>query len=372
MNLYLDCNATTPTAAEVVDAMEPFWSERMGNPSSSHRHGRAAKHAVEVARSQIASLINCEVKQIYFTANGTEANHIALQGYAKAHRQQVIAFSATEHPSILSAVNMVEELGWSSVKMPVDENGILQESALELLEEYKPALVTVMLANNETGVVQPMDKLIATAHKVGALVHIDASQAAGKIEVDYRALKADMMTISSHKLYGPKGVGVLVISPSVEIAPLMGGGGQERGVRAGTENVPAIVGFGAAAELAQSGLEGNIEHTLNCRKVLEQKLRQFDGVEIVAEDVERLPNTVMILVDGFDGETLLMRLDQAGAALSSGSACQAGKTEPSHLLIAMGISPARAKTSLRISLCRDITLEQVDSFIKLLGVQIKL
>jgi len=242
----------------------------------------------------------------------------------------------------------------------------LGEEALKQIRMSRPSIVSVMLANNETGVVQNISQVVELAHQVGAVVHVDATQAAGKIPLDFPALGVDCLTVSAHKMYGPKGVAALVLEPSIKIAPLVEGGGQERGLRSGTENVPAIVGFGAAALLAGKELEDGTARLLKIRRYLEDGLNHIDGVEIVAEKVNRLPNTVMILVSGIEGETLLMQLDQQGVFLSSGSACQAGKTEPSHVLSAMGVSELRARSAVRISLCRGVTEEQIDSFLQVL------
>ncbi len=371
MDLYLDCNATTPLAPQVVEAMQPFWMERMGNPSSSHRQGRMARDAVERARGEVASLLNVVPRQVIFTGSGTEANHLAIQGIAAtlstdSDSPSVVAVGATEHPSLLSAVERIAAQGWRMVQLPVDGDGLLAGGALQWIEQHRPGLISVMVANNETGVIQDLEPVIELAHQVGARVHLDGSQAAGKIPLDFAQLGADAMTLSAHKIYGPKGVGALVLSPSLEPAPLLGGGGQERGLRSGTENVPAIVGFGAAAAVARSGLEERAAQMLRCRSHLEVGLERIEGVEIIARSADRLPNTVMFLVSGIAGETLLLQLDQKGVALSSGSACRAGKTGASHVLTAMGIPSDLAKNALRVSLCRDITVEKIDIFLEIL------
>ncbi len=367
MELYLDCNATTPVAPEVVAAMEPFWSGRMGNPSSSHRAGRSARSALEQARQQVATLLNATPKQVIFTGSGTEANHLAILGIAATFEQPgTIAVGATEHASLHAAVDMLEQQGWSVLELPVDRQGLLGSEALKQLKAERPALVSMMVANNETGVIQELSTIRDWAQQNGARFHIDATQAAGKIALDFKALGADAVTISAHKLYGPKGVGALLVSPSLSLQPQLSGGGQERGLRSGTENVPAIVGFGKAAELARHELAARSEHLLQCRNYLELGLKQIGGVEIVAEAAPRLPNTVMCLISIIEGETLLMQLDQQGIMLSSGSACQVGKTAPNRALTAMGIAPEAARNAIRISLCRDITMEQVDHFLQIL------
>lgn len=367
MELYLDCNATTPVAPEVVAAMEPYWSGNFGNPSSSHRAGRIAKDAIERARTQVAGLVNVGAKQVLFTGSGTEANHLAIAGIvATFDTPGTIAVGATEHPSLYGAVTAAQSQGWRLIELPVDHNGKLTAAALELIATERPALISVMAANNESGVIQPLQPLQEQARKVGAKLHVDATQAGGKIPLDFTGLGVDCLTLSAHKMYGPKGVGALVVAPALQIRPILSGGGQERGLRSGTENVPAIVGFGAAAALSASGMEIRVQQQLACRTHLERGLQQISGVEIVAQEAPRLPNTVMCLISIMEGETLLMHLDQQGIALSSGSACKAGKTAPNRALTAMGISAERAKNGVRISLCRDITIGKVDRFLQVL------
>ncbi len=368
MDLYLDCNATTPLDPRVVEAMQPFWIGRMGNPSSSHRHGRIAKDAVELARGQVATLLNVAPKQIIFTGSGTEANHLAIHGMAATISgvQPTISIGATEHPSMLAAAESLGQSGWRVAQIPVDSSGLVTDESVELISQQHPDILSIMAANNETGVVQRLVPVVEAARQIGAMVHIDATQAAGKIPLDFGQIGVECMTISAHKIYGPKGVGALVVSPSLELSPIISGGGQERGLRAGTENVPAIVGFGMAAELAGAGMERESEQLLRCRSRLESGLGKIDGIEIVAESVERLPNTVMFLVQGIEGETLLLQLDQKGIYLSSGSACRAGKTSASHVLTAMGVTPDLARNALRVSLCRGITREKIDIFLETL------
>ncbi|MBT6877959.1 MAG: cysteine desulfurase [Gammaproteobacteria bacterium] len=367
MELYLDCNATTAVDPGVVEVMQPFWNGRMGNPSSAHRQGRIARQAVEQAREQVAGLLEVSASQVIFTESGTEANHLAVLGLAANYSQSgVIAIGATEHPSLRAAATQLERNGWQLIELPVDENGLLTVSAISQIEQQKPDIVSVMVANNETGVIQDLSAVVHAAQQVGAQVHADASQAAGKIALDFCSMGADCMTLSAHKLYGPKGVGALVIKENLSLQSQLGGGGQESGIRAGTENVPAIIGFGAASVIAAEQLLHDTGSVLQCRQALEHGLEQLIGVEVVAQRVERLPNTVMCLVEGIEGSTLLMQLDRHGIAVSSGSACQAGKTAPSPVLTAMGISEERARRALRISFCRDVTQQQVTHFLEVL------
>lgn len=368
MALYLDCNATTPVDPAVVAAMEPYWSQQFGNPSSSHRVGRSAKNGLDRARQQVAELAGASShRQVIFTGSGTEANHLALLGMAASFEQPgTVAIGATEHASLFGAAAMLQAQGWQLMELPVDALGQLQLHAMDVDQLQAIDLLSVMVANNETGVLQDLEKLAWLRRESGAKLHIDATQAGGKIPLNFSALEVDCMTLSAHKLYGPKGVGALIVDSALKLYPQLQGGGQERGIRSGTENIPAIVGFGAAAELAQQTLEARAAQQLKCRQLLEQGLMQMSGVEIVAQQARRLPNTVMCLVDGIEGETLLMQLDQQGIALSSGSACQVGKTAPNKVLTAMGITPEAAKGAIRISLCRNVTETEIEHFLQVL------
>lgn len=367
MELYLDCNATTPLAPQVVDAMAPFWSQSYGNPSSSHRAGRIAKDAIERARQQVAALVKGTAKQVIFTGSGTEANHLALLGMAATmDRPGTVAVGATEHDSLFGAVDALVQQGWRRLELSVDHDGVLTEQAISLLQRERPQLISVMIANNETGVIQDISRLQPYIVQSGARLHVDATQAAGKIPLDLPQLNADCITLSAHKIHGPKGIGALITKPTLQLKPQLLGGGQERGLRSGTENVPAIVGFGKAAEMALPGLEERAEYLLRCRNHLEQGLQQINGVEIVAQQAQRLPNTVMCLISIMEGETLLMYLDQQGIALSSGSACKVGKNTPNKVLTAMGVHAEQARNTIRISLCRESTTTQIDHFLQVL------
>ncbi len=371
MELYLDCNATTPVAAEVVAAMAPCWRDLAGNPSSLHRAGRRAHHVVEQARSQVGALLGVGGDHVLFTASGTEANHLALRGLFAADRCGTVAIGATEHASLRGAAEMLQRQGWKLLILEVDHNGWLTTAALDQLERQRPELVSVMVANNETGVIQPLAPLQQRLQRYGGRLHLDATQAAGKIPLQFDRLRADVVTLSAHKIYGPKGIGAVIKAPDVTLQPLLLGGGQERGVRAGTENVPAIVGFGEAAALALSDLETTATRLLSLRNTLEQALERMTGVEIVARSVERLPNTVMCLTTSLEGGTLLLLLDRQGIALSSGSACQAGKRTANPVLQAMGVPPERARNAIRISLCRDTDSADIERLIVALEQQLQ-
>jgi cysteine desulfurase len=366
MPTYLDHNATTQLDPGVLEAMLPYLSGPYGNASSLHRYGRAARDAVERAREQVAALVGAQPAQIVWTSGGTESNNLALKGVAAVSRGRIL-YGATEHPAVMEAAEaLASQRGIESIA--VDANGQVEWPRFERQLAVGPvALVALMRANNETGVLQDVGRAAQLAHDVGALLHVDAVQAAGKIALDFAALDADLMSLSSHKLYGPKGIGALVRQTRIELLPLHHGGPQEKGLRGGTENVAAIVGFGAAAELAQREWQVRAEHTRALREHLEGALTQLDGVRIFAAGVERLPNTVQFALPGFDGEALLMQLDRKGFAVSSGSACASGKNEPSHVLLAMGVDRDVARGAIRVSLGASNTVEQIDGFVGALG-----
>ncbi|MEQ1438581.1 cysteine desulfurase family protein [Fontimonas sp. SYSU GA230001] len=368
MPVYLDHNATTRLDPRVLDAMLPYLSGPYGNPSSLHRFGRAARDAVERAREQVARLVNCQPGEIVWTSGGTEANNLAIKGVAAGQQPTRVLYGATEHPAVMEAAEALKDSGWTVEKIAVDGRGLVDWPRFEAQLRAGPLrLAALMRANNETGVIQDVARAAQRAHAVGAWLHVDAVQAAGKIPVDFAALGADLMSLSSHKLYGPKGIGALIRRSAVELSPLHHGGPQEKGLRGGTENVAAIVGFGHAAELAQQELSARAEHTLHLRERLEAGLGTLPRVRIFGAGVERLPNTVQFAVEGYDGEALLMQLDRRGFAVSSGSACASGKGEPSHVLLAMGYPPGVARGAIRISLGRDNSAAEIDAFVAALS-----
>lgn len=337
---YLDHNATTPVRPEVVAAVAE--ALRLGgNPSSVHGSGRAARRAVEAARQEVAVLAGAAESEIVFVSGGSEANHLALKGTG---RRRIIV-SAIEHDSVLRAVPDAE-------RAPVTADGVVDRDALAdlLATDARPALVSVMLANNETGVIQPIAELAALAHAHGALFHCDAVQAGGKLPVDRTRLGADLLSLSAHKLGGPPGVGALVVAPHVTIAPLQTGGGQERGRRAGTENVPGIVGFGRACALAAAEFPA-YAGLAELRDSAERQLRALAlDSRVFGAAATRLPNTLCITMPGVPSETQIMALDLAGVMVSAGAACSSGKVRASHVLTAMGASPEEAGSAIRISL----------------------
>lgn len=366
--IYFDHNATTPIDDRVLEAMLPFLKTFYGNPSSLYRLGRIASSAIDASREQLAALLGVQPDQIIFTSGGTEANNLALATLAP---NAGLAVSAIEHPSISEPAQNLKYLGHQLTLLDVDTNGLVTPEAIDQVIRLKPDLVSIMLANNETGIVQNIPHYADRLKAEGIKVHTDAVQALGKIPVDFNRLGAHMMSLSSHKIYGPKGSGALVFEKSLEIKPILLGGGQEQGLRAGTENVAAIVGFGMAAQLAKAELAERHAHLLKLRQLLEHGLSAIPGLTIFAEQAERLPNTVQIGIQGFDGEMLLMQLDQKGIAISSGSACASGMREPSPVLVAMGIDPAQAKSAIRISLGKANTEAEIIEFIKQLTSLIK-
>jgi cysteine desulfurase len=362
--IYLDNNATTRLDERVLEAMLPWLQTNHGNPSSLYQSGRLARGAVDRAREQVAALVNVHPSQVVFTSGGTEANNAALRGVtARCQSPGQLVISAIEHASVIEPARAIERQGWSLDYAPVDGDSTVAAASLREKANQDTRLVSIMMANNENGTVQDISALSEVARSVGAVFHTDAVQAAGKLPVDFSASGAQLMSLSAHKMYGPKGVGALIIDKSLELEPVIYGGGQERARRGGTENVAGIVGFGAAAELAQQELNERVAHMLALREVLEQGLQRLPGVVMFAADAVRLPNTIQIAVPGFDGETLLMQLDREGVAVSSGSACASGKTGPSHVLTAMGVSDNVARSAVRISLGKDTNYEDIERFL---------
>jgi cysteine desulfurase len=364
MPIYFDNNATTPLDPRVLEAMQPYLTGPYGNPSSVHRYGRAARDAVEAARLQAAALAGAQPAELVWTSGGTESNNLALQGAAAIAAPGRILYGTTEHPSVLETAEALSRRGWQVETIAVDGQGLVDWPAFDAqLARGSVRIAALMMANNETGVIQDVPRAAARVHLHDALLLADAVQCAGKLPLDFDASGADLMSLSSHKLYGPKGVGALLIRSGVELAPLLHGGGQERGMRGGTENVAAIVGFGAAAELAQRELKTRTEHLLALRERLVAGLHALPGVSIFGEHSPRLPNTVQFGLKGWEGEALLMALDRKGIAVSSGSACSSGKGEPSHVLLGMGLARDIAYGAIRVSLGKDNTVAEVDRFL---------
>jgi cysteine desulfurase len=349
--VYLDWNATTPLRPEARAAMEAAW-DLSGNPSSVHTEGRHARRLVEDARAALAGAVGAVARKVVFTSGGTEANALALApGLRRGSGAPVerLLVSAVEHASVLAGGRFRPEAIRS---IGVTPSGVLDLDQLHgALEGGPPALVSVMLANNETGVLQPVAEAAHMVHAGGGVLHVDAIQALGKIPVDIHALQADLLTVSAHKIGGPKGVGAVILAEGLAgFEPLLRGGGQELGRRAGTENVAGIAGFGAAVRASMGTLEGDAVRLEDLRRRLERGLRQQEGIIVFSEDEERLPNTTLFTVPGLKAETAVIGFDLAGIAVSSGSACSSGKVQPSHVLEAMGFGPDIAQGAVRLSL----------------------
>lgn len=368
--VYFDHNATTPVADEVWERMLPFYGRRYGNASSRHGFGRQARQAVEEAREQVAAAVGAHPSQVIFTSGGTEANNLAIKGVAGWMKPGTLAVSSIEHPCVTQPARDLRRQGWKLQEIAVDAECRLDLDELDRTLAESPALVSVMLANNETGAVQEVAEVARRAWQKGVPVHTDAVQALGKMPLDFSALGVDLMTVSAHKIYGPKGAGALIVDKRVEIAPLLSGGGQERGYRSGTENVPAIVGFGAACGMISERLAQVLQDGSRLRDRLEAGLKQA-GAVIFAAGATRLPNTSFFALPGVEGETLVMALDRAGFAVASGAACSSASSEVSPVLAAMKVDPVLAKGAVRVSLGKDNDEAQVDAFLKVLHGEVK-
>ena len=363
--IYFDHNATTALDARVLEAMLPYLRGQQGNPTSRHGFGRTARQAIDLAREQVAAAVGAHPSQVTFTSGGTEANNTAIKGIAATHTPAQMVCSAIEHPAVSKPMQSLLGRGWKMTRTPVDQDGKVDLAALETLLQQKTALVSVMLANNETGVLQDIPAIAGLARRYGALLHTDAVQALGKVAVDFTASGANAMSLSGHKIHGPQGVGALILDKRVDLQPLLEGGGQEKGLRSGTENIAAIVGFGMACELATRDLERHAEKIRGLRDQFEQGLVEL-GATVFGQGAERLPNTSFFALPNIEGETLVMALDRQGYAVASGSACSSDSIEPSHVLLAMGIAPEVARGAVRVSLGARNSAAQVDALLQAL------
>ena len=369
--VYLDHNATTPVEPAALDAMLPWLREQFGNPSSRHEYGRAARDAVDRARQQVAAAVGAQPTEVVFTSGGTEANNLFIKGAAACRTPGLLGIGATEHPCIVKPARQLSKLGWTVESLPVDADG-LAVGGFAGLAARGPVMVSLMHANNETGVLQPVAELAEALRGTGAWVHTDAVQALGKVTVDFRELHragVHAMTVSAHKIGGPKGAGALVLDKRVELEPLLAGGGHERGLRSGTENVAAIVGFGAACELLADRLARN-SVLGSLRGAMETRLADL-GATLFGAGADRVGNTSYFAFAGIDGETLVGKLDRAGFAVASGAACSSAQPEPSHVLAAMGVLPELARGALRVSLGPEATESQVGAFLTALQATLK-
>lgn len=388
--VYLDHNATTPLEPAVLEAMLPYLgggpdgcpdgspdgsyygsqSCRFGNPSSRHAQGRFARAALDQARQQVAAAVGAQASEVVFVSGGTEANNMVLHGWAVQSVPSVLAISAIEHPSVREPAKALQKrLGWQLRTIAVDQDGVIDEADYTVALRANPQLVSVMFANNETGVVQDIGRLAQSAQARGAVFHSDAVQALGKVEFDFRELNrqgVQAMSLSAHKIGGPKGMGALLVDKRLDLAPLLTGGGQERGLRSGTENLPAIVGFGVACEIAKQRVVDTISRLRILRDELERGLIDLGAVLFGAAAPQRLANTVFFGLPDIDGETLVGKLDEAGFAVASGAACSSASLAPSSVLLAMGVAPGLARGAVRLSMGSSTTAKQIFDFLQAL------
>jgi cysteine desulfurase len=368
--VYLDYNATTPMDKSAGAAMRPYLETDFGNASSRHSYGRTARAAIDKAREQVAAAVGARPEEVIFTASGTESNNAIIKGVAAMSTRANVAVSGIEHPCVLCAARALQRDCRGYFPLAVDENGILDNADLEATLKQDCALASVMLANNETGVIQDIPKIAAKVRAAGAVFHTDCAQALGKIPLDFRALGADAMTISGHKSYGPKGAAALIVKTDVSWAPLLDGGGHENGRRSGTENVAAIAGFGAACEIAAAQTADDAKRFAELQAQLEDGLDKL-GATIFARDVKRLPNTTYFGFENIDGETLVLMLDQSNFCCAAGAACATMKEEPSHVLLAMGVPPELARCAVRASVGRLTSADDIAAFVQTTGALIK-
>lgn len=364
--VYLDWNASSPLDERVREAMLPYLGVRFGNASSRHEYGRQARDAVSRARAQVGAAVGAHETEVVFTSGGSEANNLFIKGAAAWLKPGVIAIGASEHPCVRMPALALKRAGWRVIELPVTSAGEFDLAAARVLfDAHSPALVSNMLVNNETGVINDVAGLAALARQSGAILHTDAVQALGKIPVRFRELGVQALTISSHKIGGPIGSGALVVDKRVELAPLIDGGGHERGLRSGTENVAAIAGFGVACELLSNEQQQRAAAMQLARDLLEEGL-VASGAQIFGAAAKRLPNTSYFAFEHIDGETLVGKLDRAGFAVASGAACSSANPEPSRTLLAMGVAPELARSAVRVSTGPATTLDEVRGFLEAL------
>ena len=358
--VYLDNNATTPVLPEVFEAMRLFFGERFGNASSIHHHGQETRAAVEDARESLADLLGCSAGEIVFTSGGTESDNLAIAGWVAAGDHVIT--SSIEHHAVLHACKHLEKIGCEVTILPVDGRGLIDPADVRRALRPNTKLISVMMANNETGVLQPVEEIGKIASEANVLFHTDAVQAAAKVPIRVRQIGCDALSISGHKIHAPQGVGALYVKKGTRIQPLFHGGRHERSRRAGTENVPGIVGLGKAAEIAKQGLDRcDVQRMAAMRDRLEQGiLAQVDEAGVNGESATRVPNTTNLHFDHIDGEAVVIALDLKGLAVSTGAACSSGAIEPSHVLIAMGLRAEQARASIRFSLGKQTTEADID------------
>lgn len=370
--IYLDNAASTPVHSKVLEEMMPYFKEQFGNPSSIHKYGRQASLAVQNAKKRIASLINANYQEILITSGGTESNNTALRGIAHKKNGKHIITSSIEHDAILEPCRHLQKEGFEVTYLPVDRYGLVNPADVEKEISHDTCLVTIMLANNEVGTIQPIEEIGKITREKNVLFHTDAVQAVGKIRIDVKNLKVDLLSMSSHKINGPKGVGALYIRSGVEVDPLLLGGGQEDGLRSGTENVASIVGFGKACELAKENMEINNEHFRKLAKKLTSRvLEEIPLVTLNGHPEKRIPNNVHFTFLGVKGEDMIIKLDENGIAASTGSACSVRVQKESHVLKAMGLSHEQITGSLRLTVGTSNDEKEIDETVNVLKKVVK-
>ncbi|MDD5398839.1 MAG: cysteine desulfurase NifS [Dehalococcoidia bacterium] len=368
-HIYMDYAATTPMLPEVAETMQPYFSRRFGNPSSIHSMGQEARDAVDQARMKVAALIACRPEEVVFTGGGTEADNHAIKGVCLANRERGnhIITTSIEHHAVLNTCDYMKNLGFDVTVVPVDKYGMVEPENIKKSITQKTLLVSVMHANNEVGAIQPIEEIGRITRQAGVYFHVDAVQTAGHLPIDVDRLGIDLLSASAHKLYGPKGVGMLYVREGTRIAPLLHGGEQENERRAGTENVPGIAGFGKAAEIAIAGMREETGRLVKCRdRLIDSVMGRVADVYLNGHRTSRLPNNTNFSFDFIEGESILMYLDAEGICASTGSACSSSSSEPSHVLMALGIPVERARGSVRFTLGKWTSEEDIDKVVEAL------
>ncbi len=366
MKVYLDHAATTPVDKEVLEAMLPFFDKKFGNASSLHAYGREAREALEKSREEVAKLINADADEIIFTGSGTESDNLAIKGIAFKYGKGHIITSKIEHPAVLETCKYLEKKGFDVTFLPVDEYGLVKLEDVENAIRDDTILISIMHANNEIGTIEPIEEIGEIARKHGIIFHTDAVQSAGKIEIDVKKINVDLLSMSSHKIYGPKGVGALYVRRGVKLEPVLHGGGHERGLRSSTENVAGIVGFAKACEICRRRMHEDAEKITRLRDKIIKEVLKIEESYLTGHPTKRLPNNASFYFKGIEGESLVLMLDAKGIATSTGSACSSKKLQASHVLLAIGIRPEDAHGSLRVTLGRENTEEEIDYFLEVL------
>jgi cysteine desulfurase len=366
MQAYLDFGATTPVDPEIIKSMNPYFTNHFGNSSSIHAYGLKAKEAVETSREQVAKCINAEPEEIIFTSGGTESDNHGIKGVAFKYLNQInknpkhIITCEIEHPAVLETCKYLEKIGFKVTYVPVDKYGLIDPKDIKNAITDETILISIMYANNEIGTIEPIEEIGKIAEKNNVTLHTDAVQAIGKIKVDVKKQNVDLISLSSHKIYGPKGIGAIYIKKGLKIIPILHGGGHEKGLRSSTLNTPGIVGFGKACELAKARLESDNKHLINLRDRLIKNLLKIEKSYLNGHPTKRLPNNAHFRFSAIEGESLHMMLDAKGIAAATGSACSSKKLRPSHVLLATGLEPEESHGSIRFSLGRTTTKEQID------------